>query len=89
MDAEINGVFLSQLNPSADQPRLLFRGRVANISRGGVGVVSDVQTPGDGLVRCEIAIPGGLGHIPTLLRARWCDRVEGLGKYRLGLEFLV
>jgi PilZ domain len=89
LDAEITGVFLDQLNPSMDQPRLLLRGKVENISRGGVGVLSDEQAPAEGVVRCEIAIPGSLGHIPTLLRTRWCDRVEGQGKYRLGLEFLV
>ena len=89
MDAEITGVFLDQLNPSIDQPRLLLRGKVENISRGGVGVLSDEEAPAEGVVRCEIAIPGSLGHIPTLLRARWSDRVEGHGKYRMGLEFLL
>ena len=89
LDAEITGVFLDQLNPTVDQPRLLLRGRVENISRGGVGVLSDEQAPAEGVVRCEIAISGSVGHIPTLLRARWCDRVEGQGNYRLGLEFLL
>jgi len=89
LDAEITGVFLDQLNPSIDQPRLLLRGKVENISRGGIGVLSDEQAPAEGVVRCEIAISGSLGHIPTLLRARWSDNVEGQGKYRLGLEFLV
>ena len=89
LDAEITGVFLDQVNSSNDQPRLLLRGIVENISRGGVGVLCDEQAPKDGVVRCEIAIPGSSGHIPTLLRARWSKRVQEQRKYRLGLEFLV
>jgi hypothetical protein len=89
LDAEITGVFLDQLNFSIDQPRLLLRGIVENISRGGVGVLCDEQAPADGVVRCEIAIPGGSGRIPTLLRARWSKRIQEQGKYQLGLEFLV
>ena len=41
------------------------------------------------LVRCEIALADHAARIPTLLKVRWADSLEGKNQYRMGLQFLI
>jgi len=84
---EMRGSFLSPLEAPEGPPTLL-QGMTNNIARGGVGVLSDWLVPANAVLRCEFAIFGSPANIPTLMRVRWSDKVEGKRQYRLGLEFL-
>jgi hypothetical protein len=64
-------------------------GEVADISEGGLCLLTvdaaNVSEP----VRCVIRLPQIPAGIPTLLQVRWAQR-DGLGPtYRVGLQFLV
>ncbi|RPH64325.1 MAG: PilZ domain-containing protein [Acidobacteria bacterium] len=64
-------------------------GEVADISEGGLCLLTvdaaNVSEP----VRCVIRVPQIPAGIPTLLQVRW-TRKDGLGPaYRVGLQFLV
>jgi hypothetical protein len=72
-----------------EQSRMWLRGTTENIGRGGVVMLSDQLLPLDAVVCCEIAISGSPAIIPTLLKVRWSDKVDGKGQYKLGLQFLL
>ena len=72
-----------------EQPQLALGSIVENISAGGVGLVSDWLPSSNAVLRCEFAIPDSAVSIPTLLRLRWSQEVEGKRKYKLGLQFLL
>jgi len=87
--AEILGLMLSPL-AAPEQPQLVLRGVAVNISSGGIGMLTDrPPLSPDAVVRCEIAFPDSRVLIPTLLKVRWYDKVEGQEQYRFGLQFLI
>jgi c-di-GMP-binding flagellar brake protein YcgR len=85
---EIVGLILSPLT-APEQTQLPLRGMAVNISSGGIGMLSDQPLSPDAVVRCEIALSDNRMLIPTLLKVRWYNKVEGEGQYRLGLHFLI
>jgi PilZ domain len=84
---EVTGAVLSTVERPEEAP-VFLRGMMQNISRGGVGMISDQLPTIDAVVRCEFAVLGSEAVIPSLLKVRWC-RVQGTRQYRLGLEFLL
>jgi PilZ domain len=64
-------------------------GTTENVGRGGMALLSNQPLPLDSVVRCEIAIPGSSVSIPTLMKVRWSEKMEGKTHYKLGLQFLV
>ena len=86
--AEIVGLVLSPW-AAPEQPQLVLRGVAVDISSGGIGMFTDQLISPDAVVRCEIALSDNRTLIPTLLKVRWYDKVEGEGQYRFGLHFLI
>lgn len=60
-----------------------------NIGAGGIGVLSDRPVYPNAILRCEFAVASSSLHIPTIMRVRWAEKVDGKREYRLGLEFLI
>jgi c-di-GMP-binding flagellar brake protein YcgR len=83
---EIVGLILSPL-AGPEQPQLVLRGVAVDISSGGIGLFTDHLISPDAVVRCEITLSDNRMLIPTLLKVRWYDKVEG--EYRFGLQFLI
>jgi hypothetical protein len=64
-----------------------IRGRIQNISRGGICIVSKHMIMEPALIRCEIAVSGTGAAIPTLMQVRWTERsTDG---YKIGLQFVL
>jgi hypothetical protein len=64
-------------------------GRVQNVSKGGLCLLSQRMIPLSSLLRCEIAIAEVPVAIPTLFRVRWTkkQKVE-VDSYLSGVQFL-
>lgn len=86
--ANITGLSLSPW-ATPEQPQLLLRGVTVNISSGGIGMLADQLASPEAVVRCEIALSDNRICIPTLLKVKWSDKVEGDQQYRFGLQFLI
>ncbi|MBV9609400.1 MAG: PilZ domain-containing protein [Acidobacteria bacterium] len=68
----------------------VLRGRVQNLSRGGVCVLSDGPVDKNAVVICEIALPDLPLLIPTVMQVRWDQKREAQGEhYLVGLQFLL
>jgi c-di-GMP-binding flagellar brake protein YcgR len=66
-----------------------LRGRVQNLSRGGVCVLSDRPLQQHAVVVCEIALPDLPLLIPTVMQVRWEQKRDVEGEQHLvGLQFL-
>lgn len=79
------------LLPSLEEPEHTEKGFSAetqDIAKGGIGMVSTRPLAPGVLVRCEIALANHPARIPTLLKVRWADLLEGEKQYRMGLQFL-
>jgi hypothetical protein len=64
-------------------------GEVADISEGGLCLLTDDKPEVSDPIRCVIRVPHIPAGIPTLLQVRWA-RKDGLGPtQRVGLQFLV
>jgi hypothetical protein len=85
---EIVGSVLSPLQ-APEQASVSLQGVTKDIGSGGVSVVSDRPVPTNAVLRCQFAISGHPTHIPTLMRVRWSDKVEGINEYNVGLQFLI
>ena len=71
------------------KPASILRGRVQNLSRGGVCVLSDRPVDKNAVVICEIALPDLPLLIPTVMQVRWDQKREVQGEhYLVGLQFL-
>jgi hypothetical protein len=66
-----------------------IHGRIENISKSGLCVVSKHSIPASSLVRCEISVSGTRAVIPTLLQVRWARRSSTSNGYKIGLQFLL
>ena len=66
-----------------------IRGPIRDISRGGVGLLTNQVVEVPQLLRCEIVLAGSRLVIPTLMRVRWCQKSPRGFRYRAGLQFLL
>ena len=85
---EMHGSLLARVDLVQKQ-KLLLRGEIENIARGGLCVLSDHPVPANSLVRCELMLGGSGVGIPTLLRVQWFEKAGDKNGFRLGLQFLL
>ena len=85
---KLRGRKLASLGISRKEPKTAIRGRIQNISQGGVCLLNNKSIPASSLVRCEIEIPGNRIGIPTLMQVAWTQRTP-TGTYEIGLQFLL
>ncbi len=73
-----------------DKPARLLQGRVTNLSRGGICILTSEPVAVSGVVLCELSFPKLPVPIPALLNVRWCEKYSGIdGENHLaGLQFL-
>jgi hypothetical protein len=82
------GSLLSPLG-APEQLLVFLEGVSENIGKGGVCVLSNQLPPPNAVLRCEFALSGNPVLLPTLLKVRWSNKVEGKDQYWLGLQFLL
>jgi hypothetical protein len=87
-DFKMHGSLLARVD-LAQKQKLLLRGEIENIARGGMCILSDQPVPAHSLVRCELLLAGSAVGIPTLLRVRWFEKAIDKSGFRLGLQFLL
>jgi hypothetical protein len=65
-------------------------GRVQNVSKGGICLLSHQPIPHSALLRCEVVVAEVPVGIPTLMQVRW-TRKQNLQteSYLSGLQFLL
>ena len=89
---QLEGKALNALQNASVAPGrggLEISGEVADISEGGLCLVTGDTAEVSDPIRCVIHVPHIPAGIPTLLQVRWARR-DGLGPtYRVGLQFLV
>jgi hypothetical protein len=92
VNLDLEGKALSAVQNSSaipGRPALEISGEVADISEGGLCLLTADLAEVSDPVRCVIRVPHIPAGIPTLLQVRWA-RKDGLGPtYRVGLQFLV
>jgi hypothetical protein len=66
-----------------------LRGKILNISAGGLCLLSEHVVEQYQVLRCQILLRELPVAIPTLLQVRWIHRPTGSHTYRLGLRFLL
>jgi c-di-GMP-binding flagellar brake protein YcgR len=86
---KLRGRKLTSLGISRKEPKTAIRGRIQNISQGGVCLLSNRSIPDSSLLRCEIAVSGTRTAIPTLMQVRWTQRNSTSGRSKVGLQFLL
>jgi hypothetical protein len=75
--------------PVAEESHFHFLGETENVGRGGVCVVSDTLIPENSVLRCEVGLSGTSVGVPTLVQVRWVSKVADIGRFRMGLQFLL
>jgi hypothetical protein len=65
------------------------RGRIRNISAGGLCFETAQPLRVSSLVRCEIPLAKVPVAVPTLLQVRWARPDHGEYNYRIGLQFVL
>jgi hypothetical protein len=86
---ELRGRKLASLGISRKEPKTVIRGRIQNLSQGGVCFLSNRSIPVSSLVLCEIVVSGTRVAIPTLMQVRWTERNPTSGRTNIGLQFLL
>ena len=66
-----------------------LRGKILNMSAGGLCLLSERVVEQNQVLRCQIPLRELPVPIPTLLQVRWIHRPTGSHTYRLGLRFLL
>jgi PilZ domain len=74
---------------TTEPPQEVIKGKTVNLAKGGIGMLCDQLVPSGSVVRCEISLSHQIFPIPTLLRVRWSDLLDGKKRYRVGLQFLL
>jgi hypothetical protein len=69
--------------------RASLRGKILNISAGGLCLLSEQVVDQNQVLRCQIQLRELPVAIPTLLQVRWIHRPPGSHTYWLGLRFLL
>ena len=89
---QVIDVQAKELSPIGDdqQPIRLLQGRVTNLSRGGMCILTNEPIALSGVVLCELSFPKLPVPIPALLNVRWSEKYTGIdGENHLaGLQFL-
>jgi len=86
--AEVKGSLLSNIGiPLKGQETL--KGRVRDVSAGGLCVLSSRPVGASNVVRCELGLPSVPVRIPALMQVRWARETPSKGKYHIGLQFLI
>lgn len=86
---ELRGRQLALLGLAQREAKTGIRGRIQNISQGGVCVLGNRSILASSLIRCEIVVSGTHAAIPTLMQVRWTERTSTNGGYKIGLQFLL
>jgi hypothetical protein len=89
---ELKGRPLTAIEPTGILPPqrgLGVAGGVANVSTGGLCLLTNDRAAVAGAVRCEIFLPHIPVGIPTLLQVRWLEEDDDSQMFRLGLQFLI
>jgi c-di-GMP-binding flagellar brake protein YcgR len=86
---EVRGSKPASLRADPEGAKSPVRGRIQNLSQGGVCLLSNRSAPVSSLVRCEFAVSGTRATIPTLMQVRWAQRTPTSGEYKMGLQFLL
>jgi len=66
-----------------------IQGTVADISAGGLSLLTDRRMKLSSLIRCEIHLSNLPVAIPVLSQVRWVRKNPRGQKHRIGLQFLV
>ena len=84
-------VTATQLSPLglAGETKRPLRGRIQDISAGGLSVQTSQSVKTPQFVRCEIALSDVPVAIPTLMRVRWYQKDPAGVRHRAGLQFLL
>jgi len=61
----------------------------ANISLGGIQLLDSEELKPDQIIRLEFTINDSVEPIITFAEVRWVANDRNIGKYRIGIEFLV
>ena len=86
---KLRGRKLASLGISQKEPKTAIRGRIQNISHGGLCLLSNRSIPVSSLLHCEIVVSGTRVAIPTLMQVRWTERNPTSGRTKIGLQFLL
>jgi hypothetical protein len=74
---------------SPSEPLRTVRGRLQNLSRGGLCILTGESLNGATVVVCEILVPELPVPIPVLTNVRWSERREGAEEnYLYGFQFV-
>ena len=65
------------------------KGRIRNISAGGLCLLINRPAKESYVLRCELPLPGISASIPTLMQVRWSRQAPGKHRYLIGLQFLI
>jgi hypothetical protein len=85
---EVHARSLPPIRNGYSSPREIH-GRIQNLSRGGICIVSSLPLPTAAFVSCEIAMPDTPVSIPTLMQVRWSAKRGNKGQqYINGLRFI-
>jgi hypothetical protein len=85
---ELRGSQLRQLGVPYDELSDV-QGRIENISKNSLCLLSKRSISPSSLVRCEIGVCGTDTRVPTLMQVRWARRNAGNDGYQIGLQFLL
>lgn len=80
-----------RLSPTGviDAAAELFRGKIHNVSEGGICLGVDHRLSPFDLIRGEVILPNVAVGIPSLLQVRWTKQMSNRPQYRVGLQFLL
>jgi c-di-GMP-binding flagellar brake protein YcgR len=67
----------------------VIRGKVHDISSGGLSLVTGQAVKKSRLIRGEIQLPDTAVNVPLLLQVRWIRGSQKGSQYRIGLQFLL
>ena len=83
-------VTATRLSPlGLDEGKRPLRGRIQDISAGGLSVQTSQSVRAPQLVRCEIVLSDVPVAIPTLMRVLWYQKDPAGVRHRAGLQFLL
>lgn len=85
---EVRGRSLLSIQAS-NSPTKDFDGRIQNVSRGGMCLLSPVPLLTATFVCCEIAMPDVPVAVPTLLQVKWTAKDQRTASHISGLRFVV
>lgn len=86
----ISNILEGQVLSVTGTPNQKIRGRLHDISRGGVCLLTNRRAKVSDLIRGSFALSGGVpAGVPSLMRVSWVQRQSKGPRYRIGLQFLL